>query len=321
MELCSTLQHLQLSSASPGTSLPLPSHPGDVHSCPPITEVLDQLREKLIGAPEKASDLEEAAIVGLIEQLFRKADAHWLFSVEPANGGDRLQEAKRQAELEKAYVGLVRSLTQWAALPLCETDSGSLPASSYQGIPARALPVCSALSALLGSMGDWERGREAEGEREIMGDRDAEGKGGREAGVGTDRRAVDEREAGSGVRQFPGVEAEIGAISEAGAEASVQATRTEAGPKESTGSAVSSVFGVQCCSRPEPIFPPSLFSSPGCEIGARQRSGDETGFGLESGPGTMPRQGNLVKVLSTVLKCYTILEIHTEGVLHTGSVS
>ncbi|XP_056131777.1 TELO2-interacting protein 2 [Lampris incognitus] len=175
MDLPSFLHHFQLSS-SPKISCP--SSPDDQRSCPPITEVLGQLQEKLIDAAGKASNPEATDLIGRSEELFKKANLHWLFSPDPTNQGDGQQNCGQWAELQKRYVGVVQSLCQCAALPVCETDSGSLPATSYQHIPARALSVCSALSALLDSLVDWERRAETkkaetQGEREGVRERES----------------------------------------------------------------------------------------------------------------------------------------------------
>uniref|UniRef100_UPI003AAB848C TELO2-interacting protein 2 n=1 Tax=Centroberyx gerrardi TaxID=166262 RepID=UPI003AAB848C len=147
MELSSLLHQLQLSSSSSSSSSspekPLPSHPR-----PPITEVLPQLQEKLIGSYKKASDCETTALIGQIEQLFQAADPHWLFSLDSTN---------QSAGLAAAYGGLAAALIGRAALPLCEPDSGPPPARHYQEVPNRARSVCSALNALLDRLGDWER--------------------------------------------------------------------------------------------------------------------------------------------------------------------
>ncbi|XP_074495759.1 TELO2-interacting protein 2 isoform X2 [Sebastes fasciatus] len=137
MELSSLLHDLHLSSSSSSSEKPLPSA-----SLPPITELLSRLQEKLIGA---SSDSETSSLIGRVEQLFQTADPHWLFSSNQNN---------EWAELQEAYGALVGALICRAALPLCEDDSGSLPASAYQSVPSRAGPVCSALAALLGTLGN-----------------------------------------------------------------------------------------------------------------------------------------------------------------------
>lgn len=135
MELSSLLQDLHLSSSS--SEKPLPSS-----SIPPITELLSQLQEKLIDA---SSASEKSSLIGRLERLFQTADPDWLFS-------------PTSTELQVAYGSLVNALIGCAALPLCGDDCSSLPAAAYQSVPSRAVPVCSTLRALLGALGNWERG-------------------------------------------------------------------------------------------------------------------------------------------------------------------
>ncbi|XP_031164916.1 TELO2-interacting protein 2 isoform X1 [Sander lucioperca] len=139
MELACLLHDLHLSSSSSEKPLPSPS-------LPPITELLSRLQEKLIGA---STDCEKSSLIGRVERLFQTADPHWLFPANQDNGW---------AELQDAYSSLVNVLIGCAALPLCEGDCDSLPAAAYQSIPSRAGPVCSSLTALLGTLGN--RGRQ-----------------------------------------------------------------------------------------------------------------------------------------------------------------
>ncbi|KAK9521965.1 hypothetical protein VZT92_018467 [Zoarces viviparus] len=134
MELSSLLHDLHRSSSS---VKPRPSA-----SLPPITELLSRLQEQLIGA---SSDSETSSLIGRVERLFQTADPCWLFS---ANGDEEW------AELQAAYGALVGALIGCAALPPCEDDCGSLPASAYRSVPGRAGPVCSALAALLRTLGN-----------------------------------------------------------------------------------------------------------------------------------------------------------------------
>ncbi|XP_067269283.1 TELO2-interacting protein 2 [Pseudorasbora parva] len=50
--------------------------------------------------------------------------------------------------LRDQYLGLVNSFTRYAALPVCDTDSGTLPANNYEDIPAKAQAVSTVLLAL-----------------------------------------------------------------------------------------------------------------------------------------------------------------------------
>ncbi|XP_078027280.1 LOW QUALITY PROTEIN: TELO2-interacting protein 2 [Epinephelus lanceolatus] len=136
MELSSLLHDLHLTSSSPSEK-PLPPLP-----LPPITELLSRLQEKLIGS---SSDSETSSLIGRVERFFQVADPHWLFSASQDDGW---------TELQVAYSSLVRALIGCAALPLCEDDCGSLPSAAYQSVPSRAGAVCSALTALLGTLGN-----------------------------------------------------------------------------------------------------------------------------------------------------------------------
>lgn len=149
MELSLLLHDLHLSPCSSSSEKPLPSP-----SLPPITELLSRLQDKLIGA---STDSETSSLIGRVEQLFRTADPHWLFSPNSASQDDGW------AGLRAAYGSLVSAVTGCAALPLCEDDCGSPSAAAYQSVPARAGPVCSALTALLGTLGNWESGGGARG--------------------------------------------------------------------------------------------------------------------------------------------------------------
>lgn len=140
MELSALLHDLHLSSSSSEEQSP--------SSPPPITELLSQLREKLIGSRPKSHSL-----IAQIKQLFQYAGSDWLFS--PAS------QDSRWAELEAAYVSLISALIGCAALPLCEDDCSPLSAAAYQSIPTQAAAVCAALTALLTTLGDRRKGGEA----------------------------------------------------------------------------------------------------------------------------------------------------------------
>ncbi|XP_049907477.1 TELO2-interacting protein 2 isoform X2 [Epinephelus moara] len=135
MELSSLLHDLHPTSSPSEKPLPSPS-------LPPITELLSRLQEKLIGS---SSDSEMSSLIGRVERFLQAADPHWLFSASQDDGW---------AELQVAYSSLVRALIGCAALPLCEDDCGSLPAAAYHSVPSRAGAVCSALTALLGTLGN-----------------------------------------------------------------------------------------------------------------------------------------------------------------------
>ncbi|XP_031696479.1 TELO2-interacting protein 2 isoform X2 [Anarrhichthys ocellatus] len=166
MELSSLLHDFHLSSSS---EKPLPCS-----SLPPITELLSRLQEKLIGA---SSDSETSSLIGRVERLFQTADPCWLFS---ANGDEEW------AELQAAYGALVGALIGCAALPPCEDDCGSLPASVYQSIPGRAGPdqvwtssssraAAQSLQEVLLRAGGWR-----DSSHLLMGDKRREEQGGEE---------------------------------------------------------------------------------------------------------------------------------------------
>lgn len=76
-----------------------------------------------------------AFILGQTAELLSLAPLDWLFP-------------EVNADLRGQYLGLVNSFTRYAALPLCDTDSGTLPAKSYEDIPAKAQAVSAVLLAL-----------------------------------------------------------------------------------------------------------------------------------------------------------------------------
>ncbi|XP_056889097.1 TELO2-interacting protein 2 isoform X7 [Takifugu flavidus] len=132
MGLSSLFDDLQLSSSS---ETPLSSQ-----TLPPITEFLSELQKKLLNMLSYSETLH---LIGHVANLFQTADPDWLFS--PSSG---------LAELQVEYNAVVKALVRVAALPLCEDDYGSLPAATYQSIPYQAVTVCSALTALLETLGN-----------------------------------------------------------------------------------------------------------------------------------------------------------------------
>ncbi|KAI1900919.1 hypothetical protein AGOR_G00054790 [Albula goreensis] len=79
-----------------------------------------------------------------VQQLFENGDSHSLFSECCANEG---------TNMGKSYLELVNSVTQFAALPLCGTDSGDLPDRDYATVPDKARAVCGVLLALSRRLG------------------------------------------------------------------------------------------------------------------------------------------------------------------------
>ncbi|KAF5897832.1 TELO2-interacting protein 2, partial [Clarias magur] len=104
-----------------------------------IEGVICELRERL-----EEGDPDTPRILGRTAELFRSSPVSRLFP-------------EFSAELRSAYTHLVSACTRHAALPLCDTDSGTLPASSYERIPGRALSVGGALLALTAQLGEAVR--------------------------------------------------------------------------------------------------------------------------------------------------------------------
>ncbi|KAL0978941.1 hypothetical protein UPYG_G00178190 [Umbra pygmaea] len=104
----------------------------------PVSEVFLHVQEKL-KVPGLTTE-HHSPILQSLEQLFRVGERHWLFSDCCSN---------QNTCLTKCYVNFVNSLTLYAALPVCDDDSGALPASFFESIPSRACAVTSVLSALL----------------------------------------------------------------------------------------------------------------------------------------------------------------------------
>ncbi|XP_073674994.1 TELO2-interacting protein 2 [Garra rufa] len=91
---------------------------------------------RIHGRFEVEEDPERSALI-LEEtaELLSLAPLDWLFP-------------EVNTDLRGQYLALVNSFTRYAALPLCDTDSGTLPARSYEDIPAKAQAVSAVLLAL-----------------------------------------------------------------------------------------------------------------------------------------------------------------------------
>ncbi|XP_046904555.1 TELO2-interacting protein 2 [Hypomesus transpacificus] len=142
MDLSRVLQDLQIARV-PEAEVRSPGDPDFLPAHPPVADVLRELQDKL-RTPGFNSD-QIVPLLNTMEQVVRHADPHWLFLDCCCNQG---------TDVRRCYADLMLCLVQHAALPLCECDSGSLPASSYQDVPPRATAVCSLLSALLDRLGD-----------------------------------------------------------------------------------------------------------------------------------------------------------------------
>lgn len=105
---------------------------GDISGSCSVLAALRHIREhfELEEAHEnRAGILEDTA------ELLANARLSWLFP-------------EGNTDLRGQYLGLVNSFTRYAALPVCDTDSGTLPAKNYEDIPAKAQAVSTVLLAL-----------------------------------------------------------------------------------------------------------------------------------------------------------------------------
>ncbi|KAL7827095.1 hypothetical protein SRHO_G00328130 [Serrasalmus rhombeus] len=95
-----------------------------------VIRVLSEIQQRFV-----AEDSAKRSLLRSAAELLGSGDVRWLF---PEFGPD----------LRAAYAELVSSFTDHAALPVCDTDSGTLPSSSYEQIPAKAEAAGAALLAL-----------------------------------------------------------------------------------------------------------------------------------------------------------------------------
>lgn len=101
-----------------------------------VISVLSEIRERF---EERNSD--KPSILSRTAEVFRISPLSWLFP-------------EFSSRLRSTYADLVNSCTKHAALPLCDTDSGTLPAASYEEIPGKALAVGGTLLALSARLGE-----------------------------------------------------------------------------------------------------------------------------------------------------------------------
>lgn len=94
-----------------------------------VVAALTHICERFKVKEERVLILEDTA------ECFTLAPLDWLFP-------------QVNTDLREAYLGLLSSFTGYAAQPVCETDSGTLPAKSYEDIPTKAQTVSTALLAL-----------------------------------------------------------------------------------------------------------------------------------------------------------------------------
>ncbi|KAL2092830.1 hypothetical protein ACEWY4_012628 [Coilia grayii] len=135
MDLSEILKKLQIS-AEDICSLNHSKPSGD-HDCP-VARALRHIQDML-----KSKTLEDVVVIlGFSEQLFRMADDSWLLPDVP------------DSELRSLFLHFVKSLTCYAALPVCDTDSGTVAPDFYKDIPVRACAVTAVLQSLLFRLGD-----------------------------------------------------------------------------------------------------------------------------------------------------------------------
>ncbi|XP_026801521.3 TELO2-interacting protein 2 [Pangasianodon hypophthalmus] len=102
-----------------------------------VISVLSEIRERF---EERNSD--KTRILSRTAEVFRVSSRSWLFPELSSHS------------FRSTYTDLVKSCTEYAALPLCDTDSGTLPATSYEEIPGKAVAVGGALLALSAQLGE-----------------------------------------------------------------------------------------------------------------------------------------------------------------------
>uniref|UniRef100_W5NDB4 TELO2 interacting protein 2 n=1 Tax=Lepisosteus oculatus TaxID=7918 RepID=W5NDB4_LEPOC len=112
--------------------------------CPSLSvvKVLSQIKDLF---QAEASPRTKEDILKSIQHLLATGDSHWLFSDCCNNEG---------TSVRRVYLDLTSALTQYAALPPCETDSGELPTSSYALIPQKAVKVSAVLLSLIKRLED-----------------------------------------------------------------------------------------------------------------------------------------------------------------------
>ncbi|KAK7135421.1 hypothetical protein R3I94_014173 [Phoxinus phoxinus] len=105
---------------------------GDTASSYSVLAALSHIRKHF--EVEEAHE-NRARILEDTAELLANAPLSWLFP-------------EGNTDLRGQYLGLVNSFIRYAALPVCDTDSGTLPAKNYEDIPAKAQAVSTVLLAL-----------------------------------------------------------------------------------------------------------------------------------------------------------------------------
>ncbi|KAG7332018.1 hypothetical protein KOW79_003852 [Hemibagrus wyckioides] len=101
-----------------------------------VFSVLSEIRERF-----EERDSDRSSILSRTAEVFRVSAVSWLFP-------------ESSSRLRSTYAELVISWTKHPALPLCDTDSGTLPDTSYEQIPGKALAVGETLLALTARLGE-----------------------------------------------------------------------------------------------------------------------------------------------------------------------
>uniref|UniRef100_A0A3B1JYZ0 TELO2 interacting protein 2 n=1 Tax=Astyanax mexicanus TaxID=7994 RepID=A0A3B1JYZ0_ASTMX len=128
MELAHTLKDLSLAEGSENSS-----------GANSVIRVLSQTRQRFV-----AEESVKPSLLKTTLELLQGRELRWLFP-------------EWSSDFRAAYVELVGCFTEYAALPVCDSDSGVLPASSYEQIPPKAEAVGSVLLALTAQLGEAVR--------------------------------------------------------------------------------------------------------------------------------------------------------------------
>ncbi|XP_027003333.2 TELO2-interacting protein 2 [Tachysurus fulvidraco] len=96
-----------------------------------VVSVLREIRERL-----EDINCDHVNILRVTAEVLRLSSLSWMFP-------------EFSSCLRSTYVDLVMSCTQYAALPLCDSDSGTLAESRYEQIPVKALAVGETLLVLI----------------------------------------------------------------------------------------------------------------------------------------------------------------------------
>ncbi|TTM20203.1 Nuclear receptor subfamily 6 group A member 1-A [Bagarius yarrelli] len=101
-----------------------------------VVSVLSEIRKRF-----EERDSDKPVILCRTAAVFRIGSVSWLFP-------------ESSPRLRSTYTELVSTFTEHTALPVCDTDGGTLPSTSYKEIPGKALAVGGALVALITRLGE-----------------------------------------------------------------------------------------------------------------------------------------------------------------------